>query len=48
MSTYRSAMLSVAALAVKGRRKNTTRRVEIFSGCLFYPCSYVFANKVSD
>jgi len=50
-STNRSAGMSVEALATRAAEKilpEVKRGVEIFSGCLFYPCGYVFVNKVAE
>jgi len=53
MSTYRSAMLSVAALAVKGRRKNTTRsETEVWSffqaACFTLAAMFLRTKQVID
>lgn len=47
-STYRSAGVSVEAVATRADEKTQPEGVEIFSGCLFYPWGYVFVNKVAE
>ena len=47
-STYRSAGVSVEAVATRAAEKILPEGVEIFLGCLLYPWGYVFVNKVAE
>ena len=47
-STYRSAGMSVEAVATRAAEKILPVGVEIFFRLLVYPWGYVFVNKVAE